>query len=407
MKKYVLYIIIFAVAALVSLFLLNNNNAYRPHRFDGRVTLRQKDKIPYGTYVAYENLKYIFPKARIFIDGNEPGYWDSLSNYNSGQAVIIVTPQLMADENEMKKLIDFVQKGNDVFISTRIVSYKAQEILKCKTRFSAFTELSTAEELDTLRLSLEKPPFLYSSSTTYPGKGYDSYFYKYDSAITYVMGRNEEGFANFIRLRTGSGNLYLHLAPLAFSNYFVLHKSNMAYYNNVFSVISPGVKKIVWDEYFLRKLFDSQGNKKKGLLGVLFEYPSLKWGVLTAFFALLLYVLLEMRRKQRIIPLIQKPANESLDFVKTIGRLYYEKGDHKNLSRKMAAYFLEHIRNKYKLTTNSPDEAFIKAVHFKSGYAEKELREIISFINFIETAPAISDAQLNKFHKQLEAFYRV
>ena len=76
----------------------------------------------------------------------------------------------------------------------------------------------------------------------------------------------------------------------------------------------------------------------------------MKWAaLLTAIFALLLYVVLEMRRKQRTIPVMTKPKNDSLEFVKTIGRLYHDKGDHKNLCRKMSAYFLEHVRNRYKL----------------------------------------------------------
>jgi hypothetical protein len=54
---------------------------------------------------------------------------------------------------------------------------------------------------------------------------------------------------------------------------------------------------------------------------------------------LLLYVLLNMRRKQRYIPIVKKPSNDSLDFVKTIGRLYFDKADHKNLCRKMASFF--------------------------------------------------------------------
>ena len=59
--------------------------------------------------------------------------------------------------------------------------------------------------------------------------------------------------------------------------------------------------------------------KKKSWISVLFSYPALKAALLTAIFTLLLYVLLGMRRKQRYIPVLTKPKNDSLDFVKTIG----------------------------------------------------------------------------------------
>jgi len=113
-----------------------------------------------------------------------------------------------------------------------------------------------------------------------------------------------------------------------------------------------------------------------------------------------------MRRKQRIIPVLTKPRNDSLDFVKTIGRLYHEKRDHKNLSRKMSAYFLEHIRNRYKLATNLLDERFIQLLKIKTDQAEDNIRSIVSFIKNLDMADEISTDQLADFHKQLEGFYK-
>ena len=115
---------------------------------------------------------------------------------------------------------------------------------------------------------------------------------------------------------------------------------------------------------------------------------------------------LEARRKQRIIPEIKKPANDSMDFVKTIGRLYYDKSDHKNLVKKMSAYFLDYVRSRYKLSTHTVDEDFINAVHNKTSYPVTEIRSIVRFIQFADTAPAISESQLSEFHTQLELFYQ-
>ena len=122
--------------------------------------------------------------------------------------------------------------------------------------------------------------------------------------------------------------------------------------------------------------------------------------------ALLVYVLLEMRRKQRIIPVLKKPVNDSLEFVKTIGRLYHDKGDHKNLCRKMVAYFLEHIRGRYKLNTSELDDEFVKALHGKTGVEISQLNNIIQFIRGMDQADFINEKELASFHKQLESFYK-
>ncbi len=303
---------------------------------DERMTFNKNDKIPYGTYVAYHQLKYLFPDAEISSSIISPEFWDtSFYEKKEKKALIIITPQFVANETEMNNLVVFAQKGNDVFISTRQSSVTAQDFLKCRSSssFDAF------ESGDSVTLSLKRPPFPLAITKTYPGKKYQSYFYKYDSSITSVLGYNDEQDAVFIRLRTGEGNIYLHVAPVAFTNYFLLHKKNIAYYNEALSLMPSGTKKIIWDEYFLYKLYDHNKEDSKGWLYVLFKYPPFKWGLLAAIITIGIYVLLEMRRKQRYIPPAAKPRNDSLDFVKTIGRLYYEKNDHRDLAKKWDRIF--------------------------------------------------------------------
>ncbi len=404
MKKNLIYILVSILGtAILVLFLISKNS--RAKALDERLSFYKKDKIPYGTYVAYENLKYVFPEASIFSSRQEPGYWDSLSNYETDQAVIIISPRFEIDEYEMRKLIRFTENGNDVFISTLEIPYASAKLLHCSVNTSDLMlgRLMQQEERDTVKISLSSPPYAKKNIYSYPGRRYDLSFSRLDKTITTELGYNGKGFANFVHFKHGKGNLYIHLAPIAFTNYFLLHKNNMAYYENVLSVISPSTKKIVWDEYFLAKR--SQKRKDPNWLSEFMKHEELRWALLTALLALLLYVLMEMRRKQRPIPVIARPKNDSLDFVKTIGRLYYDKGDHKNLSRKMAAYFLEHVRIRYKLATNVLNEEFIKNLQFKTGYEEEELRDIIHFINNLDHINTVSDKQLAAFHKQLENFY--
>ncbi|MGZ8559699.1 MAG: DUF4350 domain-containing protein [Chitinophagaceae bacterium] len=405
MKKIYPYILtgILGVAIIFLFFTTENNNE---RRFDGRITFRKKDKIPYGTFVAYESLKEIFPKATIMTTRQEPGYWDSLSNYDAGQALIIVCPYFNASKYEMKKLIRFMEEGNDVFISAMKLSYEVTQLLKCDANAAdgLIFYFEQSEGSDLLSVSLTKPPFQKQLSYTYPGKRYDFYFYKTDTAVVTVLGHDKNKNPNFIHLKAGAGNLYVHLAPMTFTNYFLLHKKNIAYYENALSVISPNTTKVAWDEYYSTKKQESQ--KKSNWLSVFFKYPALKWALLTALFALLLYVVLGMRRRQRIIPVIKKPGNDSLEFVKTIGRLYHDKGDHTNLSKKMSAYFLEHVRSRYKLPTSELNEDFEKALHFKTGVDQQEINNIVSFIRQLDSLQNVSDKQLARFHKHLENFYK-
>lgn len=414
MKKYLPYILAcLLIGALVALFVTGDNKNEK--QLDERITLRKQDKIPYGTYVAFKGLGYLFPAASIYTNKYEPGYWDSLSYYESDQALIIVTGKFNADESEMKKLISFVEKGNDVFISTRSISYSAGEMMECAVKeydISSYTDNYLVIE-DSLHVALTNPPFGKQASYIYPGKRLDASFSSINKKTTEVLGENKEGKPNFIRLRAGKGNLFIHLAPLAFTNYFLLHKDNISYYENAFSVINPATTKIVWDDYYLNKKVVRGDSEKKGWFTVLMNTENsngnkpFKAAFLVAIFLLILFVLLEMRRKQRIIPVVKQPRNDSMDFVKTIGRLYYDKGDHLNLCRKMSAYFLEHVRNKYKLLTGTLDEEFIKKLQYKSGADEQGIQDIVFFIKYLENSPAVNHKQLNKYHQQLESFYKI
>lgn len=403
MKKAIPYILLGLVALAVITMVVTGSN--RKRRLNERVTLRKKDKIPYGTWVAFQSLPVFFPSASVYTSRLEPGYWDSVSLNNKRQAFIAITPSFMADEFEMGKLIEFARNGNDVFISAAQISYDVKEIItagekKDLVRYG-FWSIDFME--DSLELSLLEPEF---SGYAYPGKNYSSSFEQLNERTSRVLGKNESGYPNFIHLRAGKGNFYLHLAPLAFSNYFLLHKNNITYYEKVMSFINPATEKIVWDEYYLFKRSDRQRQKKKSWLTVLSQYPALKAALLTALATLVIFMLLEMRRKQRYIPVVTRPKNDSLDFVKTIGRLYYDRGDHKNLCRKMSAWFLEHVRSRYKLATGALDDAFIKNLQFKTGVEAEEIKAIVDFIRNLDSAATVSAADVTAFHRKLESFYK-
>lgn len=404
MKPNKIYILIL-LAAVAAVLLVATGR--REKKMDERITLRRQDKIPYGTWVAYRSLPYLFPGASVYTSRHEPGYWDSVSLDDPDQAFIAITDAFNADDFELQKLIAFAENGNDVFISARDISSDAERMIRSaeiRDDNTHYTGDNGKTRSDSLRLTLLVPsPATYS----YPGKNFSSFFSELNTATADILGRGEEGAPDFIHLRAGKGNFYIHLAPLAFSNYFLLHGNNISYYEKAFSVISPRVKRIIWDEYYLTKREDyTPRNQKTSWIKVLSRYPAFKAALLTAIFTLVMYVLLEMRRKQRPVPVVTKPRNDSLDFVKTIGRLYYEKADHRNLAQKMAAYFLEHVRSKYKLPTGTLDESFIKNLQFKTGVEEMEIRGIVSFIKYAHDAPALSPAELSGFHRQLESFYK-
>lgn len=404
MRKYFPFLL--GVAALVLLlFIVLLSGKSRPmRRLDERITLRQRDKIPYGTAVARQLLPKLFMSAAVYSDSRFPGSWDGIDYDKPNQAVFIIADYLTAEEDEMERLDNFVVRGNYVFIVARAFSGEVAQHFNLT--FSSYFSSHLSGGGDSMHLTLEKPLFTQAGGFTYPGKNYAGAIVQMDSARTAVLGKNREGLANFIQLNRGRGRFFIHTAPLAFSNYFILNKQNVRYYRQAISVIPDSVTAISWNEYFLEKRPEKGEPNEVDWLATLFRFPAFRWGMLTAVATLGLYVLLGMRRKQRVIPPHQKPANDSLDFVKTLGRLYYDQRDHKNLAEKMGAYFLEHVRTRYTLPTHLHDEDFVTLLQRKTGYAEPELGEIVGTIQQLQVSSQFSEEQLARFHQQLELFYQ-
>jgi hypothetical protein len=407
MKKNLPYIIAFvAVLALFgALLFTNKRNATK--KISDRVTLKYKDKMPYGTSVARTLLPELFPNSTFFLDNNAPGQWDGITSTSYNQAVIIVTRDFNADYDELRRLLYFAQQGNFVFIVSKNFSSEAARFFNFSYIGYSFDNFLHITD-DSLRVKLEQPVFDSSKLFVYPGRKFASVFSSLDTSHCRVLGRNENNEPDFVEFKAGNGKIFVHSAPLAFSNYFILHKNNIEYFQNVVSVIPPHVDRIAWNEYYLSKPAANEDKESRNpdWYRVLWRYPAFKWGLLTGILMLVLYVLLGSRRKQRKIPVHQRPQNDSLDFVKTLGRLYHDRRDHQNLARKMSVYFLEHVRSTFKLPTHTLDETFMKALQFKSGYPAEDLRQIFSFINYLEEGGPVIEEQLHTFHKQLESFYQ-
>ena len=110
MKRYLPYIIAAIVVFLLGSLIVSSNHA-NPKRWDERITLRQKDKIPYGTSAAKSLLPSLFPAATVYYNKTEPVDWDSFGMEDPDQAVILMADVFNADEEELSRLFSFVKKG--------------------------------------------------------------------------------------------------------------------------------------------------------------------------------------------------------------------------------------------------------------------------------------------------------
>jgi len=364
-----------------------------------RLTLWRNDKIPYGTYYAYNNLQYLFTNADIETNDQSP---KTFYEHENSSAYIIIGHSVRPDENELKAILNHAIEGNHVFISAMDIGENLLDSFKLKV-----SETYPDYFHDSLTVSVLDPISDDSLKFTYPGARLDNYFTQMDSSVTNILGRNKNGFANFVKFTyQGGGTVMIHLAPGALTNFFLLHKQNKKYYDLVLSPIPDTVENVIWDDYYRHHMDGNDYGSKSAFskLATFLENDVLRWAFWLTILLFSIIYLFESKRKQRIIPSIKKLNNTSLDFVKTIGRLYYQRKDNKNLASKISTHFLGHVRTTYNMSTSQLDEDFANRLAFKSGYPVTLVQEVIDDIGKMEESYVVTDEELLIFSDKIDTF---
>jgi hypothetical protein len=186
----------------------------------------------------------------------------------------------------------------------------------------------------------------------------------------------------------------------------LLHKENNDYYEQALSYLPENVNVIYWDDYFRNKARSQGKNKNFSALGWIMSQPGLKEAVWLILLLLLLVYLFESKRRQKIIPVVQPLKNASLDFVKTIGRLYYQRRDNRNLALKMKMHFLDQVRTRYNIKASTLNEDLVNRLSFISGYERHAVYQLVYGLKAAEDLPELSDEELMELNDKMENFQK-
>jgi hypothetical protein len=177
--------------------------------------------------------------------------------------------------------------------------------------------------------------------------------------------------------------------PLAFSNYFVLPAHRRGFALAALSYLPTG-QPVWWDEY------QKQGRMgEQSVLRVLLDHPSLR----TAYYLLLatavLFIFIEARRRQRIIPVLKPLPNTTLLFTRTVASLYQQGRNHSRIAEKKVALFMDYLRTRFQEPTpDLANEDFRERLSQKTGLPRPRVDELVRLINFARTAPTVTDNEL-------------
>jgi hypothetical protein len=364
--------------------------ALAPRPLDWTTTYALDDPKPFGSKVLYELLGNLFPGQPV--RSSYQTLYERRESLGRGNYVFIGS-SFDPDEQDLNLLLERVADGSTAFVAAGRLGESLEDTLNISTQsyFSFSDTVSANLSEPALR---EKKPFQFKKITALYG------FHAPDTArkATYqVLGTNQEAEPNFVRIPWGKGWFYLHCMPQAYTNYNMLAGRNITYIERTLSYLP--VQPVYWEEFY-------KGNARdlESPLRFLIVTPPLRWALYLAMAALLLFMAFEAKRRQRIIPVIKPLANTTLEFTQTIGRLYYQHRDHKNIAEKKITYFLDHLRSHYYVQTGEFDDDLLDRLHAKTGRSREEITALFNLIAHIRRNDGVSEAQLLQLHRSIEKF---
>ncbi len=391
MKEYRNFIIIFS--ALFILYIIAEIN--KPKPIDWTISISRNDKNPYGGYVIYNQLKDIFPAASIqSFRTSVYTKVDSLQEINT--AYFIISPTLRPTTAATNKMKNYVSRGNYIIASANEFYTPFLDSLGVESA----VPFSFAPN-DSTSINFVNPALKENENYTFLQGTIDQYFSKINNTKAIILSINNHNKPVFLKIPYGQGAFFIHAVPLCFSNYFLLFRNNASYTAKALSFIPKNITKIYWDEFYKSQ---QQGASTPFSFFLSDEY--LRWALRLALAGMVLYIFFEMKRRQRIIPVIAPLKNSTLDFVKTVAGVFYDEKDNKSIIDQKVNYFLEFVRSRFNLSTQTLDEDFAEQLHKKSGVSREEVSELVNLLVLITQEPEITDELLLESDKRIDKFYK-
>ncbi len=352
-------------------------------------------KDPYGLYLSYHVLNELFPEAEIEELNSRTNFSRLLNRleFEHNATLIFVGNELYLTDQEANDLIALVEEGKNLFIATMGISYNFKEMLNLSHQYFNPSNNNTVAQCFTFQENKNRE---YCFKGKLQSEYHKLYFNKKEQFST--IGMTSEGIENYIVYNIGKGKLYLHSNPVVMTNYFLTQNNNQQYLEQMFSYIGKS-DKVLWMNYNVREASDY------GDWDILWRNKSTRIFLIISLVTLVLFVLFEMKRRQRIIPITEANTNTSVSFVETIGRLYYNSSQHHNLAEKMIQHFFEFVRSNYYLNTEVLDADFETNLASKSGKTKEQVSQLMQLIRQVKKGTSVDDEFLFNLHFRIQEFY--
>ena len=410
MKKRIFYIV-FILLLFLPMYWLNKD---APIQYQWNPTYKTNDKEPYGAYAFdkilndswtkkyYHNYYSLYDIAAQTVeypedeeDDENTDEFSDTAEINPEYNVLIIANSLRLDTTETKFLLKYVRSGGSVILAASNIYGSLADSLNISTNYPyPLLDLSIKQKEEKVRFCA---PDSGLTDFNFPKPLVTNYFeikdtvnYSYYDSL-YRISTTSDDKTISLRYAIGDGNLIMIANPLIFTNYGILSDSINPYIWKHLAYLED--KPLIRTEYYET---GSQGGKSQSEFRAILRERAFKWAYYTILAGVLIFMIFTAKRKQKIIPVINPPANKMLAFVRSIAGLYLLKNNNADLILKKQVYWGEELKRKYGIDiVNEPhDYDFYKRVAAKTRQPVDEIRRLFIDLGVIDEKTYVSDEEM-------------
>ena len=397
----------FVAGFLVFVFLLEWN---APSKFVWEPTFNHYDKQPFGCAV-FDSLMEKSVPAGYEVTKKTIAQLERDGYGKKPHAFLIQTDRFSPSATDIRALDRLLKAGNKVFIAASDIEpdslYPDLQIsINGQNSFSPMEVKSSIANQ-----SIPYDTLVFPRQLPYQEKEYHVYSAMTGSNVV-VEGKvtrdtllsgwvpkeysdSTEGYwdPRIVSIKRGKGELFLSCEPLLMTNYGILDTETNEL---VFRLMSQfrGLPIIRTEAYGPYTEFETNTPLRFWL-----QNEPLRWAIYLTLGGLLLFCVFYARRRQRVIPVVEEPANRSLEFVKLIGTLYHQKHINRDLLQKKYSYFGETLRRMTMIDVEDVEsrKENIAQIAIRTGMPEAEVRMILDRVErYLQGNDELKDAALRK-----------
>jgi len=378
----------------------------KPKRFNWEPNFNIEDKNPFGMYVFKELIGDIFSNNKVEI------YKKTLFEYKKEKAssdkkgifsdepknFILIAKDIPLSESDVEDIKILLNQGNNIFISSSNF-YELEKELGVESNFNNSKTFGNFFQGD----NNTSFSFLNDSNNMEIKYSYpfgDSYYFSKDSLkYKIIVHAQYQEFQYYypiiISIDKFGGKLILCSMPFVFTNVNLLDKKYGQFAEKTLSLLpdEPTIIMNYWSE-------------DKSPLRYILADKSLKSAYYVLIYSVLFFMILGIKRRQRIIPVFRKHTNDTAEFISTIAKLSFASRNNKETAQKKISHFYHFINNTLNTNISLDDDDFYKHLSGKSGIPLKNIKDIFDKIDIVNSSAKIDDTTLKDFCNEIDEFYK-